>query len=365
MSVINKMLRDLDSRNARAAIKKVGVHSVPAMAVRDRRVVSVASGSAVKVLGAILAMVLVGVGVWKSGLVSPWLESQPSAVAVVPSPVPLPSVAPSSAPASVPAAAASNAASAPAALPASAPLAPASSVSNVPAPAVMPVASAPTSKPLPVLAAASAPQVPASAVKPAASSPSPAFVLAPVPAKPVASASGVPMDAQRQQTAAEAVATAQSLWNAGSRESAIRLLGDVLLSAERSMAGNASAPLGAGLLALVRELTRMQLADGRPGAAWDVLVRLESHVRNEADLWAVRGNAAQRLGRHADSVLAYMAALQLRPTEQRWMLGAAVSLAAAGKAEEAAGMVEKAQAAGPISSEVQAYLRQMGVQIKD
>jgi Flp pilus assembly protein TadD len=184
-------------------------------------------------------------------------------------------------------------------------------------------------------------------------------------AKPLASASGVPAEAQRQQTAAEAVATAQTLWNAGSREPAIRLLNDVLLSAERSLANNANVPLGAGVSALVRELTRMQLADGRPGAAWDVLVRLEPHLRNEADLWAVRGNAAQRLGRHTDSVLAYMAALQLRPAEQRWMLGAAVSLAAAGKTEDAASMVEKARAAGPISTEVQAYLRQMGVPLSD
>ena len=173
------------------------------------------------------------------------------------------------------------------------------------------------------------------------------------------------MDTQRQLAAAEAVASAQTLWNAGSREPAIRLLQDVFLSAERSMAGNGSANLGAGVLALVRELTRMQLADARPGAAWDVLVRLEPQLRNEADLWAVRGNAAQRLGRHQDSVLAYTAALQLRPGEQRWMLGAAVSLAAVGKTEAAADMADKAQAVGPIGRDVQAYLRQMGVPVKD
>lgn len=365
MSVINKMLRDLDSRNARAAIKKVGVHSVPPMAVRDRRVVSVASGSALKLLGGVLALLVVGVGVWKASLVSRWLEPQPPVVAVVPAPKPAPAatIAPASAPLPMPASAPAVAASAPMAV----------------APAALPIASSPiatASKATPVQAAASGPLAPVPAAKPATSTPSPATTSVPAPvsapvalaapaAKSTASASSAPVEAQRQQAAAEAVATAQSLWNAGSRESAIRLLNDVLLSAERSMAGNASAPLGAGVLALVRELTRMQLADGRPGAAWDVLVRLEPHVRNEADLWAVRGNAAQRLGRHPDSVLAYMAALQLRPTEQRWMLGAAVSLAAAGKTAEAAGMVEKAQAAGPISHEVQAYLRQMGVPLKD
>jgi tetratricopeptide (TPR) repeat protein len=142
------------------------------------------------------------------------------------------------------------------------------------------------------------------------------------------------------------------------------LLQDVLASGERSLTASSTA-LGAGLLALVRELTRMQLADARPGAAWDLLVHLEPQIRDEADLWAVRGNAAQRLARHQDSVHAYMAALQLRPGEQRWMLGAAVSLAALGKNDAAADMADKALAVGPISKDVQAYLRQMGVPLKD
>jgi hypothetical protein len=60
-----------------------------------------------------------------------------------------------------------------------------------------------------------------------------------------------------------------------------------------------------------------------------------------------------------------MTALQSRPTEQRWLLGAAVSLAALGQIASSAEMAEKARAAGPISKDVQAYLRQMGVPLKD
>jgi tetratricopeptide (TPR) repeat protein len=177
-------------------------------------------------------------------------------------------------------------------------------------------------------------------------------------------AAAVSLEAQRQAAARDAVASAQAMWNSGARESAIALLQDVLASGERS-APASSTSLGSGLLALVRELVRMQLTDARPGAAWDLLVRLEPHILNEADLWAVRGNAAQRLARHQDSVLAYTAALQLRPGEQRWMLGTAVSLAALGKIEAAAAMAEQALAVGPISKEVQSYLRQMGVPLKD
>jgi hypothetical protein len=54
-------------------------------------------------------------------------------------------------------------------------------------------------------------------------------------------------------------------------------------------------------------------------------------------------------------------ALQSRPDEQRWLLGAAVSMAALGQISQATEMAEKARSVGEISPDVQAYLRQMGV----
>jgi tetratricopeptide (TPR) repeat protein len=86
---------------------------------------------------------------------------------------------------------------------------------------------------------------------------------------------------------------------------------------------------------------------------------------NHADLWAIRANAAQRLGRHQDSVHAYMVALQSRPDEQRWLLGTAVSLAALGQISSATEMAEKARTIGPVSKDILAYLRQAGVTIRD
>jgi MSHA biogenesis protein MshN len=91
---------------------------------------------------------------------------------------------------------------------------------------------------------------------------------------------------------------------------------------------------------------------------------LEPALSNQADLWAVRGNAAQRLARHQESVQAYFKALALRPNEPRWMLGAAVSLAALGQLDAAAEQAEKARAAGVVSPEILAYLRQAGVPLK-
>ena len=200
----------------------------------------------------------------------------------------------------------------------------------------------------------------------AARTATPASAPVPVPV-PVAQASvqaPAPREAdsnpQRQQLAArETIANAQTLWNAGSHGAALDLMQEAVATAERTAAGT---PV---LASLVREWARMQLAESHPGPVWDLLTRLEPQLRNEPDLWAVRANAAQRLGRHQDSLQAYMTALQSRPNEQRWLLGAAVSLAALGQTGNAAEMADKARAVGPISRDVQTYLRQMGVPLKD
>ena len=163
----------------------------------------------------------------------------------------------------------------------------------------------------------------------------------------------------------EALERAQALWNSGARDAAIDLLQEAVAVAERSGAGGAYPQGNPVLLPLVRELTRYQLAESRHSAVWDVLTRLEPQLGTVPDLWAIRGNAAQRLGRHQDSVHAYMVALQARPNEQRWLLGAAVSLAALGQTTSAAEMADKARAVAVVSPEVLGYLRQMGVPLKD
>ncbi|MFZ3127528.1 MAG: hypothetical protein WA136_05870, partial [Rhodoferax sp.] len=193
-----------------------------------------------------------------------------------------------------------------------------------------------------------------------------------VPATPAAVSpvsETTPVAQRQQQAGGDAIAQAQSLWNTGSRDAAIDLMQQSVAAAERAAKAGANPGSAAGgtplLVLLVREMARMQMAEARFGAVWEWLTRLEPLLGNQPDLWAVRANAAQRLGRHQDSVHAYMAALQSRPNEQRWMLGAAVSLAALGQTGSAADMAERARAAGPISRDVLTYLRQMGVPVKD
>lgn len=185
---------------------------------------------------------------------------------------------------------------------------------------------------------------------------------APVATRPAPDLPDPAVAAQRQQTALrDVLAQAQSLYSAGSADAAIQLLQDSLHTAER-----ASPPAPASVqLPLVREISRMELAQGRAAAVLELLGRSEALIAVQPDLWAVRANAAQRLGRHGEAIQFYAQALQSRPAEQRWLLGSAVSQAALGQLGLAAELAEKARAIAPVSKEVWAYLRQQGVALSD
>jgi len=180
-----------------------------------------------------------------------------------------------------------------------------------------------------------------------------------------AAAVPAPQILQRRSPVLEALAQAQSLWNSGSRQAAIDLLREALAAAERANPVGTPSGNHSELASLARELARMDLSEGRAGPALEMLTRLEPALSGFADVWALRGNAAQRLGRHQESVAAYLMALKLRPDEPRWMLGAAVSLAAQGQTVRAAELAEKARAGGVLSPEVATYLRQLGVPLRE
>lgn len=164
--------------------------------------------------------------------------------------------------------------------------------------------------------------------------------------------------------ALDVLAQAQSLWNAGSHTAAIELLSQALSRVESSMASGAPVAGQSALASLARELARMQLADGQVGQALALLKRLEPQLVQVADVWAMRGNAAQRLGQHAEAAQSYQKALVLRPDEARWMLGAAVSLAAHGQTAAAGELADKARVMGALRPDVASYLRQLGVVIR-
>ena len=366
MSVINKVLRDLDQRQNSAPDRatagnhiglRLGTATVPAGVSSKAR--TSAASTRWRFAGVALVVAGLALGGW-------WWQSQDRGVKPVQAPASAPFVV--------------STAEAPPAAPASAPRiepvalleTPETAVSAPPRKSIEPApradarpASRSSSDPLPLAPTMALRMEPALAphslkeplpvVRGAASAPQPEH------AKSVPAVASAIQGSNPNAAANEALAQAQNLWNAGSREAAVDLLRDAVAIAERAGPSGSSTVL----VLLLRELTRMQLAEGQFGAVWEVLTHLEPHLGNQPDLWAIRANAAQRLGRHEDSVHAYLVALQSRPTEQRWLLGAAVSLAALGKTISAAEMAEKARSAGPISKDVQTYLRQMNVPFKD
>ena len=356
MSVINQMLRDLDKRSAHPLEPGLGAGTSARAEIRGQavhrsspRILPLAGGAAV-------ATVLAGAAWW-------WFAAPPASPASEPLAV---------LPAESPVAAASASAASWSGLRL------ATELSELPALTVE--AQAPGSKQtsaVPALATISAaPVVPAAAAPPAvAVTPPPMPTAAPAPAtqpaatppappsaKPAQPAADGAVAAQRQQTAVrDVLAQAQSLYNSGSADAAIQLLQDSLAGAERAQPPTPAATQ----LMLVRELARMELAQGRSAAVLELMTQVEPLLAGQPELWAVRANAAQRLGRHQDAVQFYGVALQSRPAEQRWLLGTAVSLSALGQLVAAADSAERARSLGPVSKEVWAYLRQQGVALPE
>lgn len=347
MSVINKMLRDLDERRATSL--------EPGLRAGTQVVLTPSVGSKPTLLrvvqGVSAVSMLVGAAAW-------WYLHQQSDA-----PPPVAAVAPAVA---TPPLQAASAESASARAPVDGALPAAKSLPAAPsAPVVVAESQSPSVAAAPKAAAAKTPaehtglQLTPSvwSVAPPAS---PKVGATPVPV--AAPAPDPAVQGQRQQNAArEALVQAQSLYSSGSADAAIGLLQDALTVAERA---TPAAP-AAVQLSLVRELARMELAQGRVSAVLELLGRVEPLLAGQADLWAVRANAAQRLGRHQDAVQFYATALQTRPAEQRWLLGSAVSLAALGQLTQAAELAEKARAIGPVSKDVLGYLRQQGVALAD
>jgi hypothetical protein len=393
--VINKMLRDLDQRqNAAAPAATTGMS--PASALRHgtasvsfgKPTAKVPTGSRLGLWLGLAALVAatVSAGAWlwwqnesattRVDMASnaPASASLPASVAAVPASA----VPAASAPAGIAAPESDASASASAAAPGAASAMTLRMESSLSARKALdallstsaPVAATVTAHtPTPASAAAAPAPVPATPTAPAAAErPKTRTAANPAVTAPTHASDNntAPAIQRQQQAGGDAIAQAQNLWNTGSHDAAIDLMQQSIAAAERS--AKASATPGTAntvLVPLVREMARMQLAEARFGAVWEMLTRLEPLLGNQADLWAIRANVAQRLGRHQDSVHAYMMALQSRPDEQRWLLGTAVSLAALGQTSSAAEMAEKARAVGPVSKDILAYLRQTGVPLRD
>lgn len=330
MSVVNRMLQDIDRRLGEASVAPMtahpGIRSVPAATSRGPRNRRAAWTLAGLILAA--AAIALASGGWRQ-----WWDT--------PGPVPVPR----SLPLALPAAALASVEVAPLT---------AASDTLTAAPAI--IADAGREDP-PAVPAPPAPR-PARARSPETlrlslklSSPAPG-----APAARVATASETPRSdvPARQVAADETVLAARALWSEGANAAALATLREALAAAEGSRNPAAAS-------SLARELARLEVAGNRPQAALDLLRRMEPVIGEDADAWALRGNAEQRLALHAEAAASYLAALRLKPAEGKWMLGAAISLAAAGDPDAARTWVERARERGAITPPIAAYLQQLGI----
>ncbi len=340
MSVINRMLKDIDRRNATvdgAQATEVGPRNIS-----PRRPHTGIAESFLWLAGVVVAVIAVGILVWRHWQAPDVPVAAGAASIVAPTAPPIVEVAP----AATPPVAAAQPPAVVIELPVAATVIAAPALQS-PAPLVSPGPTGTSiaadklklSMKLSALVAA-APSV-AENVKRAGSPITPGKTTI----------TNIPV---RQVATDETLATARAIWNEGSRPAAQATLREALAAAESTRDQRAIVLLG-------REIARLEVADNRPQAALDLLKRLESQFVADADALALRGNAEQRLGLHADATDAYQAALRLRPGEGKWMLGAAISLAASGKLDEAQGWVDRARERDAITPTISAYLKQLGI----
>ncbi|KFC65150.1 tetratricopeptide repeat protein [Massilia sp. LC238] len=347
MSLINRMLQDLDARAGQpgAAPLPSDVRPVPAPArAWPLNRVAIAAGVAAVVTAAGFAG---------------WRFFKPKAT-----PAPVAVAAPAAAPVLKPAAPA-------AAVPVVAFEVPVAPRQDLAGPAAPVAEAAQVDAPAPV-AKPAAPVAAKAAIKPA--SPVAAKPVRPAAAKPVAPAKGGREETptQRAENAyrralasledgrvTEAIAGLQAALKVDPRhEPARQTLVGLLVEAKRL--DEAMRQLQAGLAldpaqpAMAMLLARLQIERG--GSGIETLMRSLPHAAGNGDYHAFLAGALAREGRQREAAEHYGAALRTAPQNGVWWMGLGISLQAEKRNLEAAGAFQKALDSGTLSGELQGFV---------
>lgn len=352
MSVINKMLQDLDRRNAAGAEAEPPGRQVKAV-VAERR----GHEWFWRIL-AVLVLISLGWVAWVAYQLQPRTIATPLTLAVKPRSGPI-VVTPASAPAP-----------APVVEPAPEPV-----VAPAPAPAkeAKPAAEPPESF---KLARSIETPIKPQATKPAA--PKAAAAVKPEPKKVAAAAKGTvnkraigkvdePAEVHFQRAAgfltqgrvSEAeeqllAALKADPSHAGARQAYVSLLLEhQRVEAARHVLRDA-VTANPGHPAFSLALARIHAEQRDYKAALDVMEKA-GPVADSPDFLALRGAVLQRLGRHADAVGAYEKAVQSAPQPGGTWTGLGISLEAIGRKGDAAQAYQRALGAAPIAREVREY----------
>jgi MSHA biogenesis protein MshN len=396
MSLINKMLQDLEERRSEGEVV-LGLQGQLRAVPEQRR-----AHRAWWIVSVLLAMVAVGLGSWFWGRQTAPAAVQPQAALALkmdpdldvrpPKPITTQAAAPAPAapvaPAPVAAAPVATTAPAPVATApapvAAAPAAPAKTVSETPAaPASAPVVVAKV-EPTPPAAPQPAPVVlPATmrASAPAKARPAERTTEFDVPA----GVSKQMKDLTPQQRAENEYRRSVSLMQQGSTTDAMRgleatlqtdpqhvlarqTLVGLLLEARRT--DEAIRRLQDGLAldrsqpALAMMLARLQVEKGELKPAIDTLQRTLQAAGDRADYQAFLAALYQRDQRHKEAVDMYVAALRKAPQNGLWWMGMGISLQADNRLQEARDAFGRARAANSLSPELLAFVEQKLAQLR-
>lgn len=395
MSLINRVLKDLDARNAPEVRDALHREVRPLPAPVERRFPWATALAFALLAAGGLAYLLLPV----SGVPGP-AEADAPVVAPLPPSVAMPSaVAPvvgpvvESLPANEPPAAVESSPTVD-----SPPVAEKSTVGvEPPSEPALPVAGAPVntvasaastvpSRPAPVtvkvpVPAATEPKAPAKtpASAPVARTPeSAAFVPPPAPAMPAGVEKKAPTRSARDRADAD-FRQAVTLAGAGRGNEAVDLLLDILrddgghvssrqllvrLLVEQGRQTEAMALLAEGLVTQPGQvqwataLARLQVDRGELAAAATTLQASAGFAAANADYRGFSGFVAHRLGRQQEAAEHYRAALRVAPDEGRWWFGLGLALEAGGDAGAARDAFQRARAAGNLGAELAAIVDQ-------
>lgn len=111
-------------------------------------------------------------------------------------------------------------------------------------------------------------------------------------------------------------------------------------------------------------LARIQVERGDVQGAHDLLSKHAGGAANNADYNAFDAALLQRLGRHKEAVTGYQAALRLAPGAGVWWMGMGISLQADNRGTEALDAFRRAKAAGGLSPDLLAFVDQRMKQLQ-
>ncbi len=107
---------------------------------------------------------------------------------------------------------------------------------------------------------------------------------------------------------------------------------------------------------LAMRQARIQVERGELGGAMETLQKAAPAATDSAEFRGFHAAVLQRLGRHAEAVLEFQAALRLAPQSGIWWMGLGISLEEDHRAAEAREAYQKARSSGSLSQELDQFV---------